>query len=185
MLKMVDLRSQILSARKPVAPDAACTPAAADSRPGSIAPESNSSFGIFDKKKKMLSSGSANQAHMWADDLLRSIAGRQERVVLAVRDAARIAEKQGLTPAHDEIYVTSSIRDGWNLKPDQLSKGLKDLGEKGFIRFTCSRRGRHARGARVRRGVAHPSIPSLDRRVVSCCIPFFPPAFPPAAPPAC
>jgi hypothetical protein len=141
---MVDLRSQILSARKPSNQEGSSSPAAAGEKPGSIAPESNSSFGIFDNNKKS-TQRSANQPHKWADDLLRSIAGRQERVVLAVRDAARIAEKQGLDPAHDEIYVTSSIRDAWNLKPDQLSKGLKDLGEKGFIRFTCSRRGRHAR----------------------------------------
>jgi DNA-binding MarR family transcriptional regulator len=84
-------------------------------------------------------------AHKWADELLRSIASRQERVVLAVRDAARMAEKQGLTPSRDEIYVASSIRDAWKLKPDQLSKGLKKLRENGFIRFTCSRRGRHTR----------------------------------------
>jgi hypothetical protein len=62
-----------------------------------------------------------------------------------VRDAARQAERLGKNPTVDEIYVADSVRAGWNLKPDQLSKGLRYLEEKRFIRLTSSRRGRHAR----------------------------------------
>ena len=143
---MVNLRSQILSARKPTTPEGSSGAAAAGGKSGSIAPEGNSPFGIFDRKNKRKAAHvSIKLAHTWADGLLRSIAGRQERVVLAIRDAARQAEKQGLDPTRDEIYVASSIRTGWKLKPDQLSKGLRSLEADGHIRFTEIRKGRHTR----------------------------------------
>lgn len=50
-----------------------------------------------------------------------------------------------MNPEQDEIYVTSVIRDGWNLSADQLSKGLKSLEKKRMIRLTTQRKGRHAR----------------------------------------
>lgn len=81
----------------------------------------------------------------WADDHLKKKASRFERVVLAVRDAARRAEAKQLNPGKDAIYVTSVIREGWNLSPDQLSKGLRGLEEKRMIRVTERRKGRHAR----------------------------------------
>ena len=107
---------------------------------------SNSPFVIFDIKKRCkVAHPQIKQAHSWADSLLRSIAGRQERVILAVRDAARQAENLGLNPTRDGIYVTSSIRNAWNLKSDQLSKGLRTLEGAGYIRFTDIKKGRHAR----------------------------------------
>jgi hypothetical protein len=118
----------------------------ADGKCTSIAPRGNSPFGIYDiRNKNKFIHSPIKQAHTWADSLLRSIAGRNERVVLAVRDAARQAGKLGLNPARDEIYVASSIRSAWNLKPDQLSKGLRGLEADGHIRFTEIRKGRHAR----------------------------------------
>lgn len=142
---MVDLRSQILSARKPTASQNLSGTAAACEKTRGIAPQGNSPFGIFDTKKRKIGHDPIKQTHAWADGLLRSTAGRHERVVLAVRDAARQAVRQGLDPTRDSIYVTSSIRTAWGLKPDQLSKGLKVLETEGHICFTESRKGRHAR----------------------------------------
>lgn len=142
---MVDLRSQILSARKTAAPQSPSDTAAACKKPRSIAPQGNSPFGIFDTKKKKIDYHPIKQTHAWADGLLRSTAGRHERVVLAVRDAARQAVRQGLDPTRDSIYVTSSIRTAWELRPDQLSKGLRVLETAGHICFTESLKGRHAR----------------------------------------
>ena len=143
---MVDLRSQILSARKPAQPQSPSEAATACGQVPSIAPEGNRPFGIFDIKKVTGSrSRPVTEGHRWADGLLRSTAGRKERVILSVRDATRQAEKLGLNPRKDDIYVASSIRKAWNLKPDQLSKGLKQLAAQGAIRITQSQRGRHAR----------------------------------------
>jgi len=145
MLKMVDLRSQILSARKPVKSVACSGHPAVAGKSRSIAPVSNSPFGIYDNKKKNADYSPSKQAHVWADGLLRAIAGRQERVVLAIRDAARQAENLSIDPIRNAIYVASSIRTRWNLKPDQLSKGIRTLEAQGFLRITHSKRGRHAR----------------------------------------
>ena len=143
---MVDLRSQILSARKPVERQNSSDTLAACGKTQSIAPGGNSPFGIFDTNKKSRGDYPAvKQAHTWADSLLRLLAERQERVVLAVRDAARQAEKRGIDPTRNEIYVASSIRNAWNLKSDQLSKGLRGLETDGHIRFTEIRKGRHVR----------------------------------------
>jgi hypothetical protein len=140
---MADLRARILSARKPV--DA--SPGASTCDAGRIAPEGNSSFGILSKTPQGLlnTRHPVQEAHVWADTALRASAPRRERVILAVRDAARQAESKGLKPQVDEIYVASSIRQAWNLSAVQLSKGLKDLDDRGEIRFTCQKRGRHAR----------------------------------------
>lgn len=143
---MVDLRSQILSARKPVHSQDRSATSAITGKPASIAPEGNSPFGIYDRNKKSrVARPPTKQAHAWADRLLRSVAGRRERAVLAVRDAARKAEQMGLNPTRDEIYVASSIREAWNLKSDQLSKELRQMAENGAIRFSHRQRGRHAR----------------------------------------
>ena len=103
----------------------------------SIAPQSDSSFVIIDSKEVM--------SHQWADRYLKAEANRFERVTLAVRDAARCAERKRLNPLDDEIYVTSSIRKSWGLSSDQLSKGLKDLEAKQMIKVTSRRKGKHAR----------------------------------------
>lgn len=148
---MDELRNRILSARKPAQTQSPSEAAAACGKVPSIAPEGNSSFGIFNYKRvTALRSSPAAEGHRWADGLLRSTAGRKERVILSVRDATRQAEKRGLNPHKDDIYVASSIRKAWNLKPDQLSKGLTQLAAQGAIRITQSQRGRHARFVLVR-----------------------------------
>lgn len=160
---MVDVRSQILAARKPVQSQASSEAPPTGGELAGIAPEGNSPFGIYDKKNT--ASGPlrpVRQAHKWADDFLRSIARRQERVVLAIRDAARNAENQGLDPMAAEIYVASSIRNAWNLKPDQLSKGLKVLEKQGFLRLTNRKKGRHARFVLVGHAPEHMEQTSLD-----------------------
>lgn len=142
---MVDLRNKILAARKPAPPPEADAAAGGELR--SIATRSNSPFGIFDREKKSgFKTSASRHAHVWADGVLRARAGRNERVILAVRDAARQAERLGRNPVEEGIYVAASIREGWNLKSDQLSKGLSFLEAHGLIRFTQQRRrGPHAR----------------------------------------
>lgn len=146
---MDDLSRQILSARKPTILRGLPDSSTATGETASIAPQSYSSFGIYDIKKNTQSlpkmPTTPNQAHVWTDDLLRIVAGRQERVILAVRDAARQVEKKRLNPMIDDIYVTSSIRKAWNLSSDQMSKGLKALVGSGSIRFTNQKKGRHVR----------------------------------------
>lgn len=144
---MDDLKKRILMARKPVRPPRGGEATTTGDVEASIAPVSNSSFGSL-KKKGMTShkaQPAAYHAHRWADSMLREHAPRDVRVTLAVRDAARRAEAKGLDPTVDGIYVTSSIREGWNLQSDQLSKGLSFLKRQHFIKFVEQRKGRHAR----------------------------------------
>ena len=161
-----DIRAHILSARRPVSKKAkqvADKDIVKEERiapedytsPGRIAPEDYSPFtSSFTNKSN--SNGDTSEgrpiaaAVKWADDHLKKNASRFERVTLAVRDAARCAEAKKMNPMKDEIYVTATIRKGWNLTPDQLSKGLKVLEEKQMIKFTDRRRGRHARFVLIR-----------------------------------
>ena len=66
-------------------------------------------------------------------------------MLLAVRDAARMAEKNGVNPGECPIYVGGAIRAGWNLSSDQLSKGLKQLEQACEIRVVERKKGRHTR----------------------------------------
>lgn len=150
---MADIRNKILATRKPAAQLGGVHDDYSKGVEGgsislvdeSISPEGNSSFGICSKTTSCKGVNKGNLSVRWADDLLRGTAGRNTRVALAVRDAARCAEAKGLSPMDDAIYVASSIREGWKLSTDQLSKGLKALEGRGAIRFTSRRRGRHAR----------------------------------------
>ncbi|MCH7226866.1 hypothetical protein [Haloferula sp. A504] len=102
--------------------------------------------------RTIVSQGPPREAMIWADDVLRKKARRHERVILAVRDAARQAERLGKDISVDDIYVADSIREGWNLRSDQLSKGLTALEKQGVVRFTRKRRrGPHARFVLIRR----------------------------------
>lgn len=141
-------RAAILAARKPVSPQATERAAKDVGATGSIAPQDHSPFVSSIKSNRGSGAPSGHPsalAHKWADRHLKESANRMERVILAVRDAARCAERKGFELGNDEIYVTAAIRKGWNLTPDQLSKGLKSLEERQMIRFTNSRKGRHAR----------------------------------------
>jgi len=83
--------------------------------------------------------------YQWAEKRLRSSGSKQDRTLMAVRDAARILVRKGKDPGTTPFYVSLSIRVGWNLNPRQFSEGLKELERSCDIVVTDRRKGRHAR----------------------------------------
>ena len=149
-----DLQQAILAARKPVVGASTGGHVGFRAKEPSIALASESialggysPFGYLGgshNQPSPSSKGGGNVGHRWADSILRN-EGRRVRVLLAVRDAARMAQKNGINPGEDPIYVGGAIRSGWNLSSDQLSKGLKQLEQFGEIRVVERKKGRHTR----------------------------------------
>ena len=84
--------------------------------------------------------------YKWSDQILKQHGSSFDRVVLAIRDAASCAVKRRKDPCKDPIYVTKTIREGWQLTSKDLSRGLKQLEELGrIVRTTPGVRGRNAR----------------------------------------
>ncbi len=82
----------------------------------------------------------------WSDRILKQHGSSFDRVVLAIRDAASRAVERGINPCVDSIYVTKVIREGWQLSPKDLSRGLKRLEDMGVIlRREPAVRGKNAR----------------------------------------
>ena len=93
-------------------------------------------------------------AYSWSEDFLRIHGSNRDRVLMAVRDAAKVLERKGVDPSAEQFYVATSIAKGWNLKPRQLSDGLKELAKAGCIAIKESRKGKHVRMTLIRKALS-------------------------------
>lgn len=102
----------------------------------------------LDKRSSRAGSASESletQSYRWAEGVLRCSGSTQDRTLMAVRDAARMAARKSRDPGTVPFYVGSTIAKGWNLSPRQLCEGLKMLEKASFIRVVCRRKGLHQR----------------------------------------
>ena len=96
-------------------------------------------------RRKKKRAASFTTTDRWAESQLRVHGSVRDRTIMAVRDAAKMAQSKKTDPYSNQFYVGKAIAKGWNLDAQQLYRGLSALEKIGMIVIRERRKGRYAR----------------------------------------